>query len=111
MEVMRMGCMTRSSRYWPDRGICERSLIEPVLETDPAKARVFAGGQRLIVDGGAEVAGMNVGDHLAAIALRGQKLPGDLVERNRLGAGNFNRAVDRRSYSNVRQSSGDVFRG
>ena len=72
---------------------------------------MFAGGQRSIVDRGTEVAGVNVGDHLAAVALRGQKLPGDLVERNRLRAGDFDGAVDRRRYGNVGQRSGDVFRG
>src|SRR3954471_11830822 len=86
-------------------------MTEPVHETDPAKARMFAWGQRSIVDRGTEVAGVNVGDHLAAVALRSQKLPGDLVERNRLGAGDFDGSVDRRRYRNVGQRSGDIFGG
>src|SRR3954471_21617427 len=86
-------------------------VAEPVLETDPAKARMLAGGQRSVVDRGTEVAGVNVGDHLTAVALRSQKLPGDLVERNRLRARDFDGSVDRRRYGNVGQRSGDIVGG
>ena len=96
--------------YRPDRGTRERSVAEPILETDPAKARMFAGGQRSIVDRGTEVAGVNVGDHLAVVALSSQKLPGDLVERNSLRAGDFDGSVDRRCYRHLGQRGGDVVR-
>ena len=71
---------------------------------------MFARGQRSIVDRGTEVAGVNVGDHLAAVALSSQKLPGDLVERNSLRAGDFDGSVDRRCYRHLGQRGGDVVR-
>ena len=54
---------------------------------------------------------MNVGDHLTLVVLRGQELPGELVERNRLGAGDLDRAVHRRADRELGQRGGDVVGG
>jgi hypothetical protein len=43
---------------------------EPVVETRRAEARVGAGGEALIVELGAEVAGVDVGDHMAMLPTR-----------------------------------------
>jgi hypothetical protein len=53
---------------------------EPIFKADRAEARIVAGGEGLIVDLCAEVAGMGVSDNLARILVCPQVAPGKLVE-------------------------------
>jgi hypothetical protein len=53
---------------------------------------------------------MNVCDHLTAVAIRGQKLSGEFVERDRLGAGHLESVIDRRCYRKLGQCGNGVTR-
>ena len=50
---------------------------EPIFKADRAEARIVAGGEGLIVHLRAEVAGMDVGDHLARVLVCPQVAPGE----------------------------------
>jgi hypothetical protein len=87
-----------------------RGLAEPVLEADCADARVIAGGQRLIVQLRAEVARVNVCDHLASVFGCGQDVSSEFVERKLLGAGHLDSPVHRRPDRKIGQCGGDIVR-
>jgi hypothetical protein len=59
------------------------------------------GGERLIVDFCAEVAGVDVYDHLARVLRLFQVGPGEFDKRYPFGAGNLDRAVHGRAECHV----------
>src|ERR1700709_1959159 len=85
-------------------------VTEPVREPDSTDPRLAGWCQRLIVQLGTEVAGVDIRDHLAPVTLGGQVLPRELVERSSISAGDFDRTVDGRRYRKIGQRRGDVIR-
>ena len=78
-------------------------VAKPVCEMRRAEARVVVGGEALIVQLCAEVFGMGVCGHLPWVSRRAQETPDEFIHTDRLGAGYFNRAIDRLPDGNVGQ--------
>ena len=83
-------------------------LAEPVLEARGGDARVVARGEGPVVQLGAEVAGVHVRNHLAGIVVCAQDTPGELVEAERLGAGQLDRVVQWRPDRDIGQGRDHV---
>ena len=66
---------------------------------------MIAGRQRSIVQLGAEVARVDVCDHLTLVAVGGQGVAGELVQRMRFRAGDLDRAVQRRPDRDVGEAA------
>ena len=85
-----------------------RGAAEPLLVMRQAEAGVIAGGKALIVQLCAEVFGMGVCGHLPWVSRRAQETPDEFIHTDRLGAGYFNRAIDRLPDGNVGQDISDI---
>src|SRR3954452_21975641 len=83
-------------------------LAEPVLEAGRGDACVVAGGERAVVQLGAEVAGVSVRRDLSSVVARLQDTPGDLVKAERLRPRQLDRVVQGRADRDVGQCAGDV---
>src|SRR5262245_1097858 len=69
---------------------------QPIGKTRRAEPRVGASGdQALVVHRRAEVAGGWVGGYFARVALRGEVLADEVVHADGVGAGDFDRGVER----------------
>src|SRR5439155_17989682 len=66
---------------------------EPFLVMRRAEAGVIAGSKALIVQLCAEVAGVDVGDHLAWVSRCVQETPGEFIHSDRFGTGHLHRTV------------------
>src|SRR5947207_3286754 len=68
---------------------------KPLVETRRAKARFVAGSrdEALIVQLGAEVAGVNIRDHLPWVSRCAQETPDEFVHSDWLGTGNLDYTV------------------
>ena len=71
-------------------------------------ACVVAGGERPVVQLGAEVTGVSVGSHLSRVVARAQETPGELVEAEGLGAGKLDRVVQWCAHRVIGQGGDDV---
>ena len=67
-------------------------LIQPLLKADLAESRVAGRNQRALVELGAEVARVWVGDYIAGIVSSGEALTDQFIETELLRTGHFNRA-------------------
>src|ERR1700754_5110614 len=99
---------SQSLRWYVD--LLRHRVAEPVREPDSTDPRLTGRCQRLIVELGAEVAGVNIRDPLAPVSLCSKELPRELVERSGVGSGNFDRAVDRGRNRKIGKRRGDVIR-
>src|SRR5690242_188433 len=66
--------------------------------------------QRFIAELGAEIPGMNVARDLASVALGTQHAAYQFIEAELLGAGDFNRVVERCAEDDVRERAHDIVR-
>src|SRR2546430_7269236 len=83
---------------------------EPLLETRRPEARVFAGGEALIVQLYAEVACVDVRGDLPCIRVSPQELPDEFVKTYGFGTRQLDRAVQRLFDCDVRHYGSDVIR-
>ena len=83
-------------------------LAEPVLEAGRGDACVVARDEGPVVQLGAEVAGVNVGRHMAWVVARVQDTPCELVEGKRFRARQLDRVVEWCADRDIGQSAGDV---
>jgi hypothetical protein len=84
---------------------------EPVGKVGCADTRLVAGEQGCVVDLSAEQVGVNVGDHLAWVFVRVQDASDELVETRRVGTGELDGAVVRRTLRDVGEGGGDIVGG
>src|SRR5215211_3322022 len=83
-------------------------LCQPVAETDLAEVDRVRRQQAALLQLGAEVARLRVGDDRARIALRPEALADELIEGELLGTCNLNDAISRRPQADLAHRSGDV---
>src|SRR5213596_1250322 len=76
-------------RVLSSRCLSRRGAAEPLLETRRAEARVIAGGETLIVQLCAEVAGVDVRGYLPWVARCVQETPGQFIHSDWFGTGNL----------------------
>ena len=76
-------------------------VAEPIIEADRAEARISTGGEGLIVQLRAEVAGVVVCDHLAWVLGLPQLAAGEFGERYPFRTGNLHHAVQGRAEGHV----------
>lgn len=89
-------------------GAAPTLLAEPVRETRRADPRVIAGSEAVIVHFCAEVASVNVCDHLPCVSFGGQVSSDKLIHAYRFGPRQLDRAVQRLVDCDVGQCGGDV---
>jgi 4-amino-4-deoxy-L-arabinose transferase-like glycosyltransferase len=87
-----------------------RPTLEPLREAGRAEAGGGTGDQRAIVGAGAEEADLPVEDHRSRAAAGAQHAPREIVEAQRLRAGDLDDAVSRRGEDRLDESGGDVRR-
>lgn len=74
--------------------LCRVTLAtEPLIEVCRADARIVAGGEGVIVQLYAEVAGVDVCDYLACVVVCDQESLDELVETELFGTSHLDRAV------------------
>src|SRR6266566_3002454 len=76
-------------RVLSSRCLLRRGAAEPLLETRRGEARVIAGGETLIVQLCAEVAGVDVRGHLPWVSRCAQETPGQFIHSDWFGTGNL----------------------
>src|SRR5436190_23295579 len=85
-------------------------VLEPVLETCRAEARLIAWCEALIVHRNAVVERLGIGDHRPCVPGRVQESPHEVVLTDRLGTGQVERAVQRLTEGHIGHDGGDVLR-
>ena len=83
-------------------------MAKPVLETHPSKARVIAGGETLIVHRNPEVTGASVREDRPRVMVCPQRFPDKLVETDRCGTRQLDRAMQWFPDGDLSHDGGDV---
>ena len=86
-------------------------VSQPVVEPGVADLRVIAGEEGALADRDAVVGRVRVGDHLARIVARGERVADELVEAELLGARDLRNPVQRRGDRDPGDCARDVIGG
>jgi hypothetical protein len=91
----------RSGAAWFGPPLLYPASREPVLETGGAQAWVVARGKGSIVQRRTEVTSPGIGRHLTFVSAGSQEPADEVVEAERLGAGQLDGAIHRLVHSDV----------